>query len=189
MSRLYLVVEGQAEERFMKDVVVPVLASQSIFLHPIVLRTSTKQKGGAANFERVRVHATRLLKQDEDSFVGTFLDLYALKNDFPEYDASQQIADVHKRVVFLQNAFHREIVKSSGCRAERFISHFSHMNLKDCCFLMSPLCQKSIPNGKHMRRICRQFESNSCRQNTLTTVSKRSLLRDLKRCSIQNTKR
>ena len=46
MKRLYLLVEGQTEETFVRELLAPHYAQVELFMYPILLRTSPGFKGG-----------------------------------------------------------------------------------------------------------------------------------------------
>lgn len=83
MSRLYILVEGQTEEAFVRELLVPHYARTGRFLTPIVVSTSPGYKGGVVSYAKVKPQIVRLCKQDPDAYVTTMFDLYALPADFP----------------------------------------------------------------------------------------------------------
>lgn len=88
MKRVLVLVEGQTEERFIKDILAPAFLPAQVYLTPILLVTKRVKdgpnfKGGVTNFERFRSDLTRLLHQAGDALVTTLLDYYGLPGDFP----------------------------------------------------------------------------------------------------------
>lgn len=83
MSRLYLLVEGQTEEAFVNELLVPHYARQGLYLIPIIVSTSPGHKGGVVSYAKVRPQIEKLCKQDGAAHVSTLFDLYALPGDFP----------------------------------------------------------------------------------------------------------
>jgi len=81
--RVYLLVEGQTEEGFVRELLVPHYARMGLYLSPIIIRTSPRHKGGVVRFAQVRPQIERLCKQDALAHVTTMFDLYALPSDFP----------------------------------------------------------------------------------------------------------
>ena len=86
-----VVVEGQTEEKFIKQIVAPYLNLKNIVMIPIVLH-------GDVNFDRVKTDVMNSLKNKAKA-VSYFIDYYGLK-DWPQKDAiqknstPQQIADI-----------------------------------------------------------------------------------------------
>ncbi len=83
MSRVYLLVEGQTEEAFVNELMVPFYARIGLYLTPIIVSTSAGHKGGMISFAKTRPQIEKLCKQDEAAYVTTLFDLYALPEDFP----------------------------------------------------------------------------------------------------------
>jgi hypothetical protein len=83
MKRVYLLVEGQTEETFVRDLLVPHYARIDLFLRPIVVRTSRSHVGGLRSYAKVKDQLIRLCRQDRDATVSTMMDLYGLPADFP----------------------------------------------------------------------------------------------------------
>lgn len=83
MSRAYLLVEGQTEETFVREMLQPHYARMGLFLTPIIVSTSPGHKGGVVSYAKVRPQIERLCKQDARAHVSTMFDLYALPPDFP----------------------------------------------------------------------------------------------------------
>ena len=83
MSRVYVVVEGQTEEAFVRELLVPHYARLDKYLIPIIVSTSPGHKGGVVRYAKVRPQIVRLCRQDAGAWVTTLFDLYALPADFP----------------------------------------------------------------------------------------------------------
>lgn len=83
MKRLYLLVEGQTEETFVRELLTPHYARMDLFITPIIVSTSRGYKGGVTSYAKIKPQLTRLCKQDRGAMVSTLMDLYALPKDFP----------------------------------------------------------------------------------------------------------
>lgn len=83
MSRVYLLVEGQTEESFVNELLVPHYARMELYLTPIIVRTSPGYKGGVVSYAKIKPQIEKLCKQDVNAHVTTMFDLYALPSDFP----------------------------------------------------------------------------------------------------------
>ena len=87
-KRVLILVEGQTEERFVKDILGPNFWPRNLFLTPTLLVTKivkdgTNFKGGVTNFTRFRNDVERLLYGSGGALVTTLLDYYGLPSDFP----------------------------------------------------------------------------------------------------------
>lgn len=83
MTRVYLLVEGQTEEAFVRELLEPHYARLGLYLIPIIVSTSPGHKGGVVSYAKIKPQLQRLCRQDADARVSTLFDLYALPQDFP----------------------------------------------------------------------------------------------------------
>ncbi len=83
MNRMYLLVEGQTEETFVRELLAPHYARNGLFITPIIVRTSPGHKGGVTGYGKVKPQLSRLCRQDRHASVSTLFDLYGLPSDFP----------------------------------------------------------------------------------------------------------
>jgi Domain of unknown function (DUF4276) len=83
MSRVYVLVEGQTEEAFLNELLVPYYASRGLYLYPIIVSTSPGYRGGVVSYAKIRPQIDRLCRQHASAHITTLFDLYALPNDFP----------------------------------------------------------------------------------------------------------
>jgi len=88
MKRVLILVEGQTEERFVKDVLRPSLWPKAIDTIPKVATTKRVKrgpdfKGGITDYQKVENDLRRLLGDTAALFVTTFIDYYGLPADFP----------------------------------------------------------------------------------------------------------
>ena len=74
---VFAIVEGKTEQDFILTIVAPYLIKKRIFITPIQV-SKPGSKGGDVKFSRVKSDIERHLKQRQDTFVTTFLDLYGL---------------------------------------------------------------------------------------------------------------
>jgi hypothetical protein len=105
--RLYVLVEGQTEESFVKSMLAPHLASFELEVRAIIVESSRdahgrKHKGGGH-----WAHWLRDLKRltgEQDGRFTTMFDLYGLPRDFPGLRATASITDTSLRAEALETA-------------------------------------------------------------------------------------
>jgi hypothetical protein len=114
--RLNFIVEGQTEETFVRDVIIPHLASShSVWGKVRCVTTNRKRKirGGGfnTNYKVLRDDILLWMKEDQnlDMKFTTMLDLYALPPDFPGYNDAGKHCDAYQRVDALERAFGQDI--------------------------------------------------------------------------------
>lgn len=88
MRRVLILVEGQTEERFVKDVLCEYLWARGVDPIPKVATTKRVKrgpdfKGGITDYQKVENDIRRLLNDTAAVAVTTFIDYYALPPDFP----------------------------------------------------------------------------------------------------------
>jgi Domain of unknown function (DUF4276) len=88
MTRIYLLVEGQTEEAFVRELLIPHYARLGLYITPIIVSTSSGYKGGVVSYAKIKPQIVRLCRQDSKAHVSTLFDLYALPGDFPGKAAS-----------------------------------------------------------------------------------------------------
>ncbi|MDB6054841.1 MAG: hypothetical protein JWN25_2364 [Verrucomicrobiales bacterium] len=108
-KRVLILVEGQTEERFVKDVLGPSFFTKEIFFQATILMTKrvkdgTRFKGGVTNFAKFENDARRLLESAGDALVTTMLDYYGLPSDFPGMDSRPVPGNPLRRVTHVENA-------------------------------------------------------------------------------------
>jgi Domain of unknown function (DUF4276) len=82
MKRIFVVVEGETEERFLRSVLYDHFILRDIHLEGQQWITNRKlgTKGGGKNFDFIQNHVSRLVshyKSDPEVFISTMIDLYA----------------------------------------------------------------------------------------------------------------
>src|SRR5579885_3026387 len=98
VTRLNILVEGQTEEAFVRDVLGPHLNSRSVFVACRRIETSRRRekstgqtfifRGGLESYAKVKTDVLQWLKEDAGAFLTTMFDIYALPSDFPQYNAA-----------------------------------------------------------------------------------------------------
>ena len=78
MKRLYIIVEGQTEEEFVKTMILPYMQQFGIYeVTPILIRTSRIGRGGFVNYQHLKNDAKRLLRSvKQDFIVSMFVDFF-----------------------------------------------------------------------------------------------------------------
>lgn len=85
--KAFILVEGQTEETFVKNVLSEFLP-EGLFLQPVIIakkrvNSGGKFKGGVPRYPKVRNEIVRLLGDFSAVIVTTMLDYYALPPSFP----------------------------------------------------------------------------------------------------------
>jgi hypothetical protein len=107
MKRVLVLVEGQTEERFVKDVLCPYLWEKEIDLTPKIVTTKRVKigphfKGGITEYSKVETDVRILLYDTNATAITTFIDYYALPPDFPGMASRPQGTPI-QRVLYVEN--------------------------------------------------------------------------------------
>lgn len=123
MKEVVIVGEGQTEETFVRDFLGPALANGNLFVHPRLIRTSPRSRGGALTPRRVMRFLRNTLRERKDTYVTTFFDLYGLRPDFPGVSRAARQPDPLERAAAVEAELHAAVIQEVGCRPERFLPH------------------------------------------------------------------
>lgn len=102
MSKVLILVEGYAEEKFVNAVLKPHFEPKGIFVIPRNLK-------GVGKYTIIRDEVNRLLKDSSARLVTTMIDLYRIPSDFPQ---KYTLAKTHKgmqKVIILEDGFKQDI--------------------------------------------------------------------------------
>jgi len=91
VKRVFILVEGQTEERFVKDVLAPEFYPLEMFFDVRLLITKlvkhgTSFKGGITTYGKFKNDVRRLLAESKGTLATTLVDYYGLPLDFPGMD-------------------------------------------------------------------------------------------------------
>lgn len=108
-KRVLILVEGQTEERFVKDVLGPAFYKKELFFSPTILVTKRVKdgpnfKGGVTGFAKFRNDIQRLLTSAGGALVTTLLDYYRLPVDFPGMNSRPPQGTPLQRVTHVETA-------------------------------------------------------------------------------------
>ena len=142
--------EGPTEEQFIKRVVAPALRHLQVYLKPQMLKTSQEARGGALNFDRLKLNARNTLRQSPNVVLSTLIDLYGLNTSFPGFEEASTKLDMDDRVRHLNMALHAALVNYVGCRPERFIPHIQPYEFEGLLFSDTAALAQTEP-GWHAR--------------------------------------
>ncbi len=108
--RLYIFVEGQTEETFVKELLCKhfLRQNQNIDVIPILVKTSSTGKGGVVSYGKIK---PQLLKfyNDSNAFVTTMFDMYGLPADFPGKSSIPTTANLFEKAEYLEQQMGADI--------------------------------------------------------------------------------
>ncbi|MCK6600348.1 MAG: DUF4276 family protein [Bacteroidetes bacterium] len=102
---IYILVEGQTEEEFVKSLLLPFFHAHEFYdVRAILMSTSPGHKGGAVTYSRFKKNAETLLSSQQDIIVTSLIDFFRLESDFPKYSEGKKLNSVGERVAFYEQA-------------------------------------------------------------------------------------
>ena len=112
MKRCLILVEGQTEERFVKDVLCPFFESRHLYLCPTILTTKVVKngnnfKGGVTQYAKLRTDLRKLI-QDKGALITTMIDYYGLPEDTPGMN-DRPYASARDRVMHVESAIYNDV--------------------------------------------------------------------------------
>ncbi len=149
VCRLNFLVEGQTEETFVRDILIPYLAHCNVFGYVRRLETrrtkSTVYRGGVSTYPKIEGDVRRWLQEDPHAYLTTMVDLYGLPGDFPGREALS-LSDPYSAVLTLEQEWGAQIGDV------RFIPYIQSYEFEALLFsdvevidrFLSPLCGRSL---------------------------------------------
>lgn len=128
--RVNFIVEGQTEETFVRRILAESLAKSGIYVSGArgvetgrkkirrqnIIKPGKQEiifRGGMPSFKKIKRDIEWWLIEDKSAYLTTMFDLYALSNDFPEYDSALKAKNPYQKVKILENALKAEISNSN----------------------------------------------------------------------------
>jgi Domain of unknown function (DUF4276) len=182
MVILNILVEGQTEGAFVKKILNPYLKHMNIDARYSLVPTNKSKGigGGAANYSKVKNEINRLLKErsSQPVMLTTMFDLYALPNDFPEFEKANKLFDPCLKVKALESAFAKDI------NHNQFIPYIQLHEFEALIFTDLEELYKDFPdNDQYKKGIdrliaeCRKYSSPELINQGVTTAPSKRLER------------
>ncbi len=99
MIRVNIIVEGQTEEQFVKELLYSHLIDLGVSARPILVG-KLGSRGGLSSYGRVKRDILLTLKQDKTAYCSTMFDFFRLPKDFPgvPVDTTLESSDMAKQI-------------------------------------------------------------------------------------------
>jgi hypothetical protein len=123
-ANVYIIVEGQTEQTFVRDLLAPEMGCQGIFLYPVLIG-KPGHKGGNIQFERARGDIGKFLQQRPDTYISTMFDYFRLDPHWPGHSNMQSYPTAMEKAGKIENATLVKITELYPDRniEERFIPY------------------------------------------------------------------
>jgi hypothetical protein len=109
LTKVLVLVEGQTEETFVRDVLAKHLQAFGVYMIAVLVSTKRvksgrKFKGGISQYGKVRHELSLLLRDRSAVAVTTMIDYYGLPRDFPGFSTLPVDSSCYQRVNHLERA-------------------------------------------------------------------------------------
>jgi hypothetical protein len=164
---IYIVVEGQTEQTFVRDVLAPHMALGKIYLHPALIG-KPGHKGGDIRFDKAKNDIGNFLRQRNDTYITTMFDYFRIDSEWPgKVDVLRQVKNgtaltASQKAEILETATRTEIVSTfPGCGSEnRFVPYIEMHEFEALLFSDADiLADKTQMDAALIRRIIDKYDS------------------------------
>lgn len=112
MKRVYVIVEGQTEQEFVRSVIAPFLGAVGILsVTPILIKTSDTGRGGFVDYDHLRRKTVMplLASRHDDFIVTTFMDFFRIPCSLPKFEDCMRKKDDASRASAMENAIDEDV--------------------------------------------------------------------------------
>ena len=161
MKKILLFVEGQTEERFCKELLLPFFMGKGIILQPILATTKIVKdgqnfRGGLGPYPKIKKDLCTLLRDTSAIAVSTMLDYYGLPKSFPGR-MNPEGPSCLARVRYVEQALSHDISN------KKFIPFLTLHEFEGLLFSSPADMAAGLPGSKNLEQkflgICQQFGS------------------------------
>jgi hypothetical protein len=179
--RLNILVEGQTEETFVRDMLREHLATHWVYVSARRIETKRDRKkskiyrGGISSYDKAKGDMERWLKEDKQAYLTTMFDLYGLPNDFPNIAEARKQADPYQKVRLVEEGMAADIQSS------RFIAYIQLHEYEGLLFsrvevIDEVLSLYSSSKLKNLQNIRNQFNTPEEINDGITTAPSKRLM-------------
>jgi hypothetical protein len=164
---IYIVVEGQTEQTFVRDVLAPHMAEKGIHLFPALIGMPG-HKGGDIRFDRARNDLGNFLRQRNDTYISTMFDYFRIDSGWPgktvvgQHIQNGNTLTAVRKATIIEIATYDEIVKTfTGCDSkDRFVSYIEMHEFEALLFSdANILAEKTEIDVSLIRRIIEAYDN------------------------------
>jgi hypothetical protein len=174
--RIYAIVEGQTEQAAFREVITPYLANRGISFSSVLVGKPSK-KGGNCCWARVLANICKLLRQENETYITTFFDYYALPNDWLNWQKSKEATLYTEKAEILEKGMKQSLLeKMPTLNPARFIPYIQMYEFEALLFSDTEVMEKVLNvEGKHLQKIVDDFGGNceTINDSPVTAPSKR----------------
>ena len=162
MIRVHVICEGQTEEMFVNELLVPTFLAKDLLLVPALIGRPG-HKGGNFKFDRLQTDVKNRLLGERTAYCTTFFDYYGLPQSFPGKDIHDSQVDIVTKATSVQEAMTTELTRLIGDDAMRRFIPFVQMYEFESLLFSDPIAFARGISKEHLSQnltdIAEQFDS------------------------------
>ena len=110
MNRVRVLVEGQTEQAFIRDILKPYFDLRRIYLHAVMLR----RQGGITRYAKAKDVIVSSLKEDAALICTTMVDFYGMPADWPGRNPANHCQSYAEKAEIVEDSILEDIAGSLG---------------------------------------------------------------------------
>ncbi len=110
MNRVRVLVEGQTEQAFLRDILIPYFDPRQIYLHAVKI----KRQGGITRYAKAKDVIIRSLKEDSALICTTMVDFYGMPADWPGRDQANRCQSYAEKADIVEGSILKDIAGHLG---------------------------------------------------------------------------
>lgn len=177
MKSLHIIVEGQTEQEFVRELLIPYFQKHRIYsVYPTLIKASG---GGVSKYEQVQQDIAQRLRESENNIVTTFLDFFRLPNDFPDSKKCHQKNNSAQMVDCLEKALAKDFDNNP-----RFIPYIQRHEFEALLFSSNQGFEEYHPSciSKKTAKIIEKFSNPEDINGNPNTAPSKRLIQLFKEC-------
>lgn len=165
MVKVHVLVEGQTEEEFVREILNEYLLPKGVYLNAVIAKTkraiggNPAYRGGIVSYGKIEFDLKQLLRDSSASLVTTMIDFYRLPSDFPGFnDAEAKSGSAFQCVGYLERKFREAI------HHPQFLPYLSIHEFEALLFSDSDTIVQEVRGGdeqaqKSLRNVRQSYDS------------------------------
>ncbi|AJB67577.1 DUF4276 family protein [Acinetobacter baumannii] len=175
MVRVHIICEGQTEETFINEVLMPEFSKKDIYLYPALIGRPG-HKGGNVKYSRMKTDIENRLN-DKEAYCTTFFDFYGLDSNFPGKEIALRHNSLSSKKQILEDQFVQKLIHDIGeNHLRRFIPYVQMYEFEGLLFSDSEAIASNLGiNLASVERILTEFDTPEHINNSPQTAPSKRL--------------
>ncbi|MBN2590650.1 MAG: DUF4276 family protein [Sedimentisphaerales bacterium] len=144
MNRVRVLVEGQTEQNFVRDILKPYFDTRGIFLHAVMFNRT----GGIIGYTKAKKVILRSLKEDSGIICTTMVDFYGMPADWPGRSQSKDLTRYLEKAFTVEVSLFNDIKESfdDSFNSKRFLPYVQMHEFEALLFSSPEKLAQSLGN-------------------------------------------